>query len=214
MKEYLSAVRSPIKRPITKKILHSVSILLAGVVIGVIAKIIDEIPSGVLPAIYDALNLRDFLSRIGIWMFAGSVISYFSSSPGRAVINTVLFLSGMIASYYVYTAVFMGFFPFTYVMMWIGFIVISPIMAFLCWYAKGKGVFAVAISSLIIYFMMRQAFTFDLWQVGLKNFFELILLIATIVLLFQSVKQMLAATLTATALCFVTHKLTFFGGWM
>jgi hypothetical protein len=51
-----------------------------------------------------------------------------------------------------------GFFPESYMMIWVVMAVISPFIAFVCWYAKGQGIIAISISSIIIMFISKTDF--------------------------------------------------------
>ena len=68
-----------------------------------------------------------------------------------------LFFAGMISSYYLYSALVAGFLPLNYALIWCGFTVISPLLACICWYAKGNGWVAMLISAGILGLLFSQA---------------------------------------------------------
>jgi membrane-associated HD superfamily phosphohydrolase len=160
------------------------------------------------------LDLRNFFSRVGIWIFLAVLISVYSKSPVRSAINVFLFFSGMVGSYYLYTVMIAGFFPKSYMMIWIVMTVISPFMAFVCWYAKGKGIIAISISSIIFMFISRQAIAFGFWYFHIKYNLELLLWIATIFVLYQSPKQIIKVVITGTFLYFLTAQTNLLWGML
>ncbi len=68
---------------------------------------------------------------------------------------------------------------------------ISPLLAFTCWYAKGKGIIAIFLSSIILMFISRQVFVFGLWYFDIVDKLELLLWIATIFVLYRLQKQII-----------------------
>ena len=68
---------------------------------------------------------------------------------------------------------------------------VSPFIAYICWYAKGKGITATAISSIIFMFISRQTFAFGFWYFDIRNILELLLWLAMIFVLYQSPKQII-----------------------
>ncbi|MFJ7826619.1 hypothetical protein [Psychrobacillus sp. NPDC096623] len=108
-------------------------------------------------------------------MFLAVVISVYSKSPVLSAVNVFLFFVGMVGSYYLYTVLVAGFFPKSYMMIWIIMTCISPFLAFVSWYAKGTGIIAISISSIIFVFISRQAFTFGFWYFDIRNILEFLL---------------------------------------
>ena len=45
-------------------------------------------------------------------------------------------------------------------MIWVGFTVISPVLAFLCWYAKGRGKVSLTLASGIISVLFNMTFVY------------------------------------------------------
>ena len=96
-----------------------------------------ELP-GMIMAIDGALDIHNFLGRFAIWVLIALCISIYSNSAIRASINVFVFFVGMVASYYLYSNYIAGFFPRSYAMIWFGFTDVSSLLAFVCWYARGK----------------------------------------------------------------------------
>lgn len=211
MRELMSKIREPVRQSWQRSLLFSSLICLAGVMLGLISKVLDQTPSNLLPSVLESLDLRNFFSRLGVWIFLAVVIAVYSRSPVRSALNVLLFFLGMLSSYYLYTVMVAGFFPRDYMMFWLGLAVISPFLAYVCWYARGKGPIAVLISSVILMFMSRQTFTFGFWYFDMKYLLEFILWIATILIFYRSPKQIAIVAVIGLLLYFVTSQVYMWG---
>ena len=164
MKEFLNHIRSA-ENPISgnRKIINTRAVLFLGIALGTFSKFLDfrqaELPS-VLMAIDGALDVHNFLGRFAIWVLLALCISIYSNSAIRAGINVLAFFAGMVASYYLYSNYAAGFFPRSYAMIWFGFTIISPFLAFVCWYAKGKSKSAFMLSILILAVLFNMTFVY------------------------------------------------------
>lgn len=212
MRDRLYKIRQPISVSLANKILYSLFIFLSGVSLGVISKVLDQTPSNYFPFFLEVLDLGNFFSRIGVWLFFAIIISVYSKSPFRAAINVFLFFVGMVGSYYLYTIIFAGFFPKSYMMIWIMLTIVSPFLAFICWFAKGKGQLAIGISTVIMMFMFRQAFAFGFWYFDIQYGLELLLVIAIIFVLYQSPKQIFQVIAFGMILFLLTSQIQFLNG--
>lgn len=214
MKDFLNEIRRPISISLSRKFLYSTLIFIAGVILGLVSKMLETTLSNSLPYFIEELDLRNFFSRMGVWIFLGVLISVYSKSPIRSAINVFLFFVGMVGSYYLYTVLVAGFFPKSYMMIWIIMAFISPFMAFICWYARGKGIIAISISSIVFMFISRQAFVFGFWYFDIRYNLELILWIATSFVLYQSPKQIIKVVAIGLLLYFFTAQINFFWGML
>ena len=214
MRLFLNEIRKPINLSTSRKFIYSISIFIVGVMLGVISKLLDETPSNYLPFFLETLDLRNFFSRMGVWLFISVIISLYSKSPIRSAINAFLFFVGMVGSYYLYTIAIAGFFPRSYMMIWIAMTIVSPLLAFVCWYAKGKGPIAIFISAVIFMFMSRQAFVFGFWYFDVSYILELLLFIFTIFILYQSPKQIIKVVTIGVLIFFLTAQLNIFWGML
>jgi len=211
MINFLNEIRRPIKISLSRKLLYSTLIFISGVILGVISKVLDTTPSNFLPYFLEILDLRNFFSRMGVWIFLAVIISMYSKSPVRSAINVFLFFVGMVSSYYLYTVLVAGFFPKSYMMIWILMTCISPLFAFVCWYAKGKGIISISISSIIFMFISRQAFGFGVWYFYIKYNLELLLWIAMIFVFYQSPKQIIKVVIIGLILLYLTAEINLWG---
>ncbi len=169
-----------------RKIINTIAILFLGIALGTFSKYLDfrqaELPS-VLMAINEALDIGNFLGRFAIWVLIALCISIYSNSAIRASINVFVFFVGMVGSYYLYSNYIAGFFPRSYAMIWFGFTVISPLLAFVCWYAKGKSKQAIILSALILAVLFNMCFIYGCWYFSAWSVWEVIVFIIGFIVL-------------------------------
>ena len=187
MKKFLNDIRSA-ENPISgnRKIINTKAVLFLGIALGTFSKFLDfrqtELPS-VLMAIDGALDVHNFLGRFAIWVLIALCISIYSNSATRASVNVFAFFAGMVASYYLYSNYVAGFFPRSYAMIWFGFTMISPFLAFVCWYAKGKSRPAFMLSVLILAVLFNMTFVYGWGYFEARSVLELIVFIMGLIIL-------------------------------
>ena len=161
MNKFLNKIRSIENEiPITRKIMNTILILCFGIVLGTFAKFLDTTASNTLPFIFEYLDISNFLGRFAIWLLIALYIAIYSHSSIRASLNVLVFFIGMVSSYYLYSYFVAGFFPKNYAMIWLGFTAISPLLAFVCWYAKGKSKISFILSVIIIAILFNFTFIY------------------------------------------------------
>ena len=181
MIKFLNDIRN-VEKPISnnRKIINTIAVLFLGIALGTFSKFLDfrqaELPS-VLMAIDGALDVHNFLGRFAIWVLIALCISIYSNSAIRASINVFAFFIGMVASYYLYSNYVAGFFSRSYAMIWVGFTMISPFLAFVCWYAKGKSRPAFVLSVLILAVLFNMTFVYGWGYFKARSVLELIVFI-------------------------------------
>ncbi|MBD5494375.1 MAG: hypothetical protein HDR12_08385 [Lachnospiraceae bacterium] len=184
MKSFLNTIRCD-EKPISvsRQVVDTFAIILLGIVLGTFSKFLDNTASNELPFIFEYLDIRNFLGRFAIWVLIAVCISIYSNSSIRAAINVFVFFTGMVTSYYLYSKFVAGFFPRSYAMIWFGFTAISPLLAFICWYAKGKSKLAFALSAIIIAFLFNMSFYYGMTYFGMRSILELIVFICGLAVL-------------------------------
>ena len=164
MNKFLNDIRSA-ENSISgnQKIINTIAVLFLGIALGTFSKFLDfrqaELPS-VLMAVDGALDVHNFLGRFAVWVLIALCISIYSNCAIRASVNVFVFFVSMVTSYYLYSNYVAGFFPRSYAMIWFGFTIISPFLAFVCWYAKGKSKPAFVLSILILAVLFNMTFVY------------------------------------------------------
>ena len=163
-----------------RKIIYTIAVFFLGIALGTFSKFLDfrqaQLP-GVLMAIDGALDIHNSLGRFAIWALIALCISVYSNSAIRASVNVFVFFLGMVTSYYLYSNYVAGFFPRSYAMIWFGFTMISPFLAFVCWYAKGKSRPAFMLSVLILAVLFNMTFVYGWGYFEARSVLELIVFI-------------------------------------
>ena len=187
MNKFLNDIRgteNPI--PVKNKIINTTIILFLGIALGTFSKYLDfrqaELP-GMIMAIDGALDIHNFLGRFAIWVLIALCISIYSNSAIRASINVFAFFIGMVASYYLYSNYIAGFFPRSYALIWFGFTVVSPLLAFVCWYARGKSKQALILSAMILAVLFNMCFVYGVGYFSAWSVLEVIVFIIGFIVL-------------------------------
>jgi hypothetical protein len=214
MRDFLNKIRMPVSIPISKKIIFSVLVFLTGVVLGVVSKMLDETAINLLPPFLEMLDLGNFFSRMGFWLFSGVYIAIFSKTSICAALNSFLFFVGMVGSYYATTVLIAGFNPRAYMMIWIFITLLSPFLGAVCWYAKGTHIISICISAVIFMLMTRQAFAFGFWYLDVRHALELLLWGLTFAVLFKTPKQIILVATIGILLFFLTAQIHLFWGML
>ena len=191
IKVYFEQIRKPSKNmSFKRRIAITLGVILLGLLLGVLQKWLDGAGSSILPAILQQLDVGNYFGRLAIWILLGTIISVYSESPLRAAINTFFFFLSMLAGYYLYCNYILGFLPRTYMMMWIVIAFASFFMAYVCWYAKGEGIIAIFISSIIIGVLLAQAFNLNITQgFYVYHYLEVVTWIIGVLLLRRKTKE-------------------------
>ena len=188
MREYLNKIRKPVKLNLKKCIVNSLLILILGIVLGILSKWLDNlaIDNDIWwHNIIETLDLNNFFSSIGIWLFIAISISVYSKSSLRASINVFVFFLGMCASYHLYTILFSGFNPSEYMKIWYGLTIISPLLAYITWYSKSESKVSIIINSIIMLIMITVCFSIGMFYFDIKSILDTLVFIGTVLVLYK-----------------------------
>lgn len=206
IKKYLNNIRKPIKIDKKNKIINTILIFIFGVLLGIFSKWLDNLSIDNTiwwQNIIDILDLRNIFSMFGIWLFIGICISVYSKTPLRASLNVFLFFICMIVSYHLYTILFSGFNPLNYMLIWYLITLISPILAYICWYSKSENKLSLIISSVILSIMFISSFNIGIWYFDIKSIIDVLIFISSILVLHVNIKNTVYSLLIGFFLLFI-----------
>ena len=150
------------------KILNPISMFFIGLLLGVISRLLD---------IYTE-NLGNIFSQMAIWILFGVLISIYSSSKKRAMLNILPFCIGMLITYYFVAFVTKGVYSAVFIIGWTVFAFLSPLMAYFTWMTKEKGVFPkiigvgiIAVSFLSSVILLDRIRFYDIIINGIMAYF-------------------------------------------
>lgn len=109
----------------------------------------------------------------------------------------------MCLSYHIYTVIFSGFNPLSYMMIWYALTIVSPFLALVCWYGKGRTVPSAVIDVLIFTVMIRCCFSVGLWYFDFTSLINILIFAASALILYSTPKQTLISLAGAVILAFV-----------
>lgn len=189
----LDNIRTPAETAGSRSaLMNSALILFSGIALGIFSKWLDELSldsSIWWHRIVETLDLGNVFSEFSVWFLIAAAVAVFSRNPKRAAVNTFLFFAGMCAAYHLYTVVFGGFNPLSYMIIWYGITLLSPVLAVICWYAKGSGIVAAAICSLILTVMARSCFSTGWFYIYPNGFLNILFFLGTVLILHKDLKR-------------------------
>lgn len=159
-----------------KYILNPISLFIIGGILGVMSKYLD---------IYDTVQYYGFtfgemFSELSIWILFGVLISIFSETKKKAMINILPFCLGMLLTYYIVAEIEDAIYGWNFIKGWLIFSLFSPLMAYFTWMTKEKGILPKIISVGII--LVTSITSIILF--GGPSWYDLVIVIILIYLLF------------------------------
>lgn len=207
LKKYLSKTRtSNIKVKNKTKIINTILIFILGIALGIFSKWLNNLSIDNTiwwQNIIDILDLKNVFSLFGIWIFIAVAISVFSSTPKRASLNVFLFFIGLTVSYHLYTILFSGINPASYMMIWYAITLLSPLLAYVCWYAIGDGKLPLIVNILILSAMSLSSFSIGVWYFDINSIIDLLLFTGTVLILYKIPKRTIYSLIFSLILSFV-----------
>ena len=133
-------------------ILNPIGMFSSGLILGVLSRFLD---------IYTQ-NLGNIFSQMSIWILLGVLISIYSISKKKAMLNIFLFCIGMLITYYFTAFIIKGVYSNIIIIGWTIFAFFTPILAYFTWLTKEKGIFSKIISiSIILVSFLTSIILFD-----------------------------------------------------
>lgn len=175
-----------------KQFVKLAGMLISGVCIGIFTKYLDyrqaELPY-LLQKAENLLDMHNFLGGFAPWIVIGVCIAIYSRTPGKAAVHSFAFFAGMISGYYLYCYYVAGFYPKSYAAIWIGVAIASPVLAYVCWYAKKEGFVGMVLSGGILSTLISTAFSFGFFYITLFSWKNVVMIIIGILVLRRNGKE-------------------------
>ena len=96
-------------------------------------------------------------------------------------------------------------------MIWYRFTLLSPVLAFICWYGKGETKVSLIIDILILAVMMSECFAIGYLYFAINRIINVIMFLGSAVILYSNPKQTVISLFGAVALSFVFRMLVNYG---
>jgi hypothetical protein len=195
-----------------KKVLSIIYAIIAGAVLGLLAKIVDA--PGYNPIF---TNIGD---RLGIWIFVATLLSVFSYSPKLAAVRIFSFFGSMLTVYYVYTTLVLHFFPEREIIFWGICGALSPVCAYVMWYARGSSLFSNIVVALPITLLLSEGFELRNAYLPFHTHYYLIpclmgvyliMIVVLLLTILTNKKNLLVSLLIATILSLILIYFNVFG---
>lgn len=193
IRKKLDGIRKPAHTSKKSRIaLYGGVFFLVGAALGVFAKWLDTlgINDGVWwQRILGMIDLGNILSLFPVWLLIALAVAVYANSPLNAALRVFLFFAGMCVAYHISSVTLAGFNPMNYMMIWYGFTLLSPLLAAVCWYGKGKTIPSLVIDTLILWNMMSCCFAIGFWYFDCRSLIDTLIFIGAAAILYVSPKN-------------------------
>jgi hypothetical protein len=191
-----------IKNKITNTKYYSIVIpVIIGIVLGLTAKLVDT------PEMLGTFRIfDDIFGRFGIWIFVATMLAFFSRTPVYAAIRVFSFFVSMLFTYYLYTVLFLGFFPKSQIILWGAISLISPVCAVLMWYMNEDKWIANIISALPIVVLCTEWYLTAMKTIFLLFIAYLCMIICLLIYIPKNRWQCLSIILIAAIMSLILIK--------
>lgn len=188
-------------RQISRKaeIWYAVGCVLLGLLLGWIAKATDSVSV-----------IGEIGTELGIWVFVATLLAAYSRTPWSAAVHVPLFFLAMLASYYIYGQVILGFFPMSYFIGWLIVSLLSSVAGFVAWFARGKGVIGIIACALPVSILFASGYP-AFYTLKPALFFALGLGIVLLLLLPRNWKQRGGAFVLSVLLAWLIDRFYLLG---
>lgn len=198
-----------------KRLIFLGIVFVGGVLFGIGAKYLDTV-SADGTAFHDMLKIiGQLLSELPFWVFIGCVIAYYSRTSNAAALHLFLFFTGMLISYYIYSAILFGFLPIQQLIKWAILAAGSALGGYIVWYAGKKGWPAALCAAMPIGYLISQGYPVY-YTYAIKDMAALVMAAALYVMLPRSKSQKLRVLPLTALVIFVIVRFDlvsrFFGG--
>ena len=97
---------------------------------------------GAAARLFDAYGqtLGEIFSQMAVWILLGTLIARGSATARAAMRNVFLFCVGMLLAYYAAAMIAHGVYGWSFIIGWTGLALVSPVLAYLAWWTKQRGV--------------------------------------------------------------------------
>lgn len=191
-----------------RRYVNTLLIFLLGLLLGIFSKWLDDIAlDGAVwwHGIIESLDLGNFFSDMAIWLLLALLIAIKSQSDKRAALNVFVFFAGMCIAYHLYSVIFSGFNPFSYMLIWYGITLLSPVLGWLCHYSRGKGVLTVCINAMILSIFILSCFSIGFFYFDMRGLLYLAVFVCALALLYEKPVELLYSILISLPLAFLIN---------
>lgn len=204
--EKLNEIRTPVEQDSKKDLRFTALSFAVGILLGIFAKWLDNLAldSDIgWHRVIERFDLGNFFSDFAVWLLAALLIAMLSSSAFAAARSVFCFFAGMCAAYHVYTILFAGFNPMSYMLIWYGITLVSPLLAAAVWYAGGEGPVSLILDTGIVAVFFLACFRIGFIYFSFRGILYLLVFVWALALIYKNKRQILTALPAGLLLAFL-----------